>query len=86
MALGSTPGGAQIRGFEDVEVGKLSTVVRGVDLSRERHVFAAVKGFNAAGLQSTATSNGVYISLVSSGKQPLRELLVQDGSDRSKDM
>ena len=60
--------------------------MRGVDLSRERHVFAAVKGFNAAGQQSTATSNGVFISRVSSEKEPLRELLVQDGSDRSKDM
>ena len=86
VALGSMPGGAQIRTFEDVEAGKLSTVVRGLDLSRERHVFATVKGFNAAGLQSTATSNGVYLSRVSSGKKPLSDLVVSDGSDRSKDV
>ena len=86
MALGTTPGGAQIRTFEYADPGKLSTVVRGLDLSRERRVFATVKGFNAAGLQSTATSNGVYVSRVSSGKEPLAELRVYDGSDTSRDV
>ena len=86
MAIGSTPGGTQLCPFEDVKVGELSAVVRGLDLSRERHVFVTVKGFNAAGLHSTATSDGVYVSLLSSGKTPLGESYVFDGSDKNKDM
>ena len=86
MALGSTPGGSQIRRFEDVKPGQLSAVVRGLDLSRERHVFATVKGFNAAGLHTTATSDGVYVSRLSSGNTPLGESYVYDGSDKTKDM
>ena len=86
MALGSTPGGIQIREFEDVTSGQLSVTLRNLDLSRERVVFVTVKGFNAAGLYSTSTSNGVYVSRVSSGKEPLGKSYVYDGSDVGKDM
>lgn len=86
VAIGSTPGGTQLRRFEDVKTEELTVVVRGLDLSRERHVFATVKGFNAAGLHSTATSDGVYVSLLSSGKTPLGESYVYDGNDKAKDV
>ena len=85
MALGSTPGGTEIRHFEDIKHGQLSVVIRNLDLSRERRVFVTVKGFNAAGLHSTATSNGVFVSLVSSGKEPLGKSYVYDGSDLNND-
>ena len=86
MALGSTRGGTHIRDFEDVKAGQLSVILRNLDLSRERIVFVTVKGFNAAGLYSTSTSNGVYVSRVSSGKEPLGKSYVYDGSDVGKDM
>ena len=86
MAIGSTPGGTQLGPFEDVKVGQFSAVVHGLDLSHQRQVFATVKGFNAAGLHSSATSDGVYVSLLSSGKTPLGESFVYDGSDKNKDM
>ncbi len=86
MALGSTPGGTEIRHFEDVKDGQLSITIRNLDLSGERRVFVTVKGFNAAGLYSTATSNGVFVSLVSSGKESLGKSYVYDGSDFNNDM
>ena len=86
VALGSTPGGTQIHSFEDVTPGALSVVIHGLDLSRQRRVFATVKGYNAAGLHSTATSNGVYISRVSAGLEPLGVSSVYDGSDINTDV
>ena len=86
VALGSTPGGTQIHPFEDISPGPLSVVIHGLDLSRKRRVFATVKGYNAAGLHSTATSNGVYISRVSAGLEPLGVSSVYDGSDVNTDM
>ena len=86
VAIGSTPGGTQIRPFENVKPGQLLAVMRGLDLSHKRHVFATVKGFNAAGLHSTATSDGVYVSRLSSGNTPLGESYVYDGSDVANDV
>ncbi len=86
MALGSTPGGIQIREFEDIKSGQMSVTLHNLDLSRERVVFVTLKGFNAAGLYSTSTSNGVYVSRVSSGKEPVGKSYVYDGSDVGKDM
>ena len=85
VALGSTPGGTQIHPFEDISPGTLSVIIHGLDLSQQRRVFATVKGYNAAGLQSTATSNGVYISRVSAGLEPLGVSSVYDGSDVNRD-
>ena len=64
----------------------MSVTLHNLDLSRERVVFVTVKGFNAAGLYSTSTSNGVYVSRVSSGKEPVGKSYVYDGSDVGKDM
>ncbi|KAI0215917.1 hypothetical protein LSAT2_032052 [Lamellibrachia satsuma] len=86
VALGSTPGGTQVHPFEDVSPGALSAVIRHVDLSRQRRVFVTVKGYNAAGLHSTTTSNGVYLSRISAGLEPLGASYVYDGNDVSTDM
>ena len=84
VGLGSTAGGTQVAAFTGVPPGRLSLIVRGLDLSRVTRVFATVKAFNAAGLYSTVTSNGVYVSLVSSGMPSLRQSVVHDG-DRDGD-
>ena len=86
MALGSTPGGTQIRSFTPVADGRLWEVVRGVDLSTVRRVFATVKGYNGAGLYSAATSDGVWVSRASAGLPPLREPQVWDGPQHGQDM
>ena len=86
VALGSTPGGTQIHPFEDISSGALSTVINYLDLSHQRRVFATVKGYNAAGLHSTSTSNGVYVSRISAGLEPLGVSYVYDGSDANKDL
>ena len=86
VALGSTPGGTQVHPFEDVSTGALSAVIRHIDLTRERRVFVTVKGYNAAGLHSTVTSNGVYVSRISAGLEPLGASYVYDGSDVNTDM
>ncbi|KAI0241220.1 hypothetical protein LSAT2_032838 [Lamellibrachia satsuma] len=86
VAMGFTPGGTQVHPFEDVSPGALTAVIRHIDLSRQRKVFATVKGYNAAGLHSTATSNGVYMSRISAGLEPLGASYVYDGSDVNTDM
>ena len=54
-------------------------VVHGLDLTMVRQVFVTVKGYNEAGLYSSVTSNGVFISHVSSGMPPLGLSIVYDG-------
>ena len=86
VALGSTPGGTQVHPFEDVSPGTLFAVMCHIDLSRQRRVFATVKGYNAAGLHRTATSSGVYVSRISAGLEPLGVSYVYDDSDGNSDM
>ena len=86
MALGSTPGGTQIYPYEDVLPGSLSVVIHGLDLSHQRRVFATVKGYNAVGRHTAVTSNGIYVSRISAGQQPLGVSSVYDGSDVNNDM
>ena len=86
MALGSSPGDTDIYPFDDVPSGALFAIIRGLDLSRERHVFSTIKGFNAAGVYSTATSSGVYMTRISAGKTPLGMSRVYDGIDLKADL
>ncbi|XP_070573717.1 uncharacterized protein [Ptychodera flava] len=80
VAVGPTPGSTQILDFTDVDTSKgLYTLIRGIDLYDVRQVFVAVRGYNQAGLHTTAVSNGVYISRVSSGLPPLPGSYVWDG-------
>ncbi|XP_078695732.1 uncharacterized protein LOC144924477 [Branchiostoma floridae x Branchiostoma belcheri] len=89
VALGTSPGGGQLHDFMVVDAvvsGQNVAVVSGLDLSDVRLVFATVRGTNAAGLSAISTSNGVYISRISAGLQPLREPIVSDGEDFMKDL
>ncbi|XP_066289761.1 uncharacterized protein [Branchiostoma lanceolatum] len=86
VALGTSPGGGQLHDFKLVNTVQNIVVVSGLDLTDVRQVFATVRGTNAAGLSAVSTSNGVYISRVSSGLPPLREPVVWDGEDFTKDL
>ena len=79
IALGTTPGGSQIREFTEVPLDKFRVVIDKLDLTFVREVFATVKGYNEAELFSTETSSGVYISRVSSNLPSLDVSTVWDG-------
>ncbi|KAI8516746.1 hypothetical protein Bbelb_053270, partial [Branchiostoma belcheri] len=86
VALGTSAGGGQLQDFTAVNTGQNFVVITGLDLSDIRQVFATVRGTNAAGMSTVATSNGVYISRVSSGLPPLGEIRVRDGEYSTKDL
>ncbi|XP_070562332.1 uncharacterized protein [Ptychodera flava] len=79
VALGTSPGGTQLLDFRDVDDGQMTVHVGALDLTTVRVVYAMVRGFNQVGLSATASSNGVFISRVSSGLSPLGEIYVWDG-------
>ncbi|XP_038050728.1 uncharacterized protein LOC119723897 [Patiria miniata] len=79
VALGTTPGGSQIKPFYEVSRDQTSELITNIDLSSIRRVYATVRGYNEAGLTSTAVSNGIYVSRFSAGLQPLRPFQVKDG-------
>ncbi|XP_070573546.1 uncharacterized protein [Ptychodera flava] len=83
VAVGTSPGGAQLKTFYDVEVNnRLMAVITGVNLYDVRKAFVSVRGFNAAGLHTTAVSNGIYISRISAGLPPLEGSYVWDGNGK----
>ncbi|XP_035700080.1 uncharacterized protein LOC118432563 [Branchiostoma floridae] len=86
VALGTSPGGGQLRDFTVVNTVQNYFVISGLDLTTVTEVFATVRGTNAAGLSTVSTSNGVYISRLSAGLPPLREIRVWDGEDFTKDL
>ncbi|KAI8486030.1 hypothetical protein Bbelb_361300, partial [Branchiostoma belcheri] len=86
IALGTSAGGGQLQDFTAVNTGQNFVIITGLDLSDIRQVFAIVRGTNAAGMSTVATSNGVYISRVSSGLPPLGEIRVWDGEHSTKDL
>ncbi|XP_070573688.1 uncharacterized protein [Ptychodera flava] len=86
VALGTTPGGVQLKDFEDVPIDSYHYVFQDLDLSSVRIAYVTVTGSNAAGLTATAVSNGVFISRISQGLQPLGSNYVWDGnSDQDLD-
>ena len=86
VAVGTTPGGIQVIDFRETDINDRKLVVRDVDLSQVREVFATVKGYNEAGLYTTAISNGVAISRISAGLPPLGQPYVYDGLQENHDM
>ncbi|CAH1258771.1 JAG1 [Branchiostoma lanceolatum] len=86
VAAGTAPGLSDIYPFTTVEGAKRSAVIDGLDLSQQRQVFVMVRAHNAAGLVNTVTSDGVFISRVSSGLIPLRPPIVYDGETMREDM
>ncbi|XP_033637389.1 uncharacterized protein LOC117298318 isoform X2 [Asterias rubens] len=79
VALGTTPGGTQIKSFYEVDRYQTSELITNLDLSDVRRVYASVRGYNKAGLTSTAVSNGIFVSRFSAGLQPLRPFTIKDG-------
>ena len=86
IAVGSTPGGAQIQQFTSVAPNEYTVTLRGLDMLRVNKVFVTVKGYNGAGYSSVATSNGVFISRISAGLEPLQPSMVYDGSVHGRDL
>ena len=81
VGVGTIPGGTQLRDFQEVHLQDHYAVIHNLDLTSVRQAFVTVKAYNEAGLYSTATSNGVYISRLSAGLKPLGVSYVHDGSE-----
>ncbi|XP_076086791.1 uncharacterized protein LOC143057371 [Mytilus galloprovincialis] len=67
MAVGITPGGAQIQAFTAVPAGALYYTIGGLSMSGNTIIYVSIKGINGAGLSSITSSDGVYLSYVSQG-------------------
>ncbi|CAG2236309.1 unnamed protein product [Mytilus edulis] len=83
IAVGTTPGGGQIKAFFDVPQDARYYTVSGLSLMGYRKVYVSIRGTNGAGLSSVATSNGVYLSYLSQGLQPLSHIGINDVLDNS---
>ncbi|XP_077996024.1 uncharacterized protein LOC144449371 [Glandiceps talaboti] len=82
LAVGTNPGGTQLQNFYDVDTNNgLIAVITNIDLYNVREAYVSVRGFNAAGLYSTATSDGVYISRVSAGLPSIGNSYVWEGNE-----
>ncbi|XP_041378093.1 uncharacterized protein LOC121390363 [Gigantopelta aegis] len=78
VAVGNTPGGGQIRPLFDIPLDKHYLTIQDLVLKGERQVFVTVHATNGAGLGTMATSNGVYMSYLSQGDEPLSHIAVSD--------
>ncbi|CAH1250560.1 FAT1 [Branchiostoma lanceolatum] len=85
-AVGTTPGGGQLREYTEVPSGVSSLTVMGLDLMQVQQVFVSIKAYNLAGLTTVAISNGVYISLFSAGLTPMNPAQVFDGPVSGTDL
>ncbi|XP_033116529.1 uncharacterized protein LOC117116571, partial [Anneissia japonica] len=85
IAIGSEMGKADISNFQLVSPYITHYEITGLDLSEVRQVFVMLKGTNAAELSAVAMSNGVFISRVSSGLEPLGNPIVNDGNSTAED-
>ncbi|VDI67222.1 Hypothetical predicted protein [Mytilus galloprovincialis] len=83
IAVGTTPGGGQIKAFFDVPQDARYYTVSGLYLMGYRKVYVSVRGTNGAGVSSVATSNGVYISYLSQDLQPLSHVGISDVLENS---
>ncbi|CAG2210833.1 unnamed protein product [Mytilus edulis] len=85
IALGTTPGGGQIKPFFDIDLedGVRSYTIGALNLVGYRVVYVSVKGINGASLTSVATSNGLYMSYLSQGMDPLSHVGVADVLENS---
>ncbi|ESO82597.1 hypothetical protein LOTGIDRAFT_236952 [Lottia gigantea] len=86
IAVGTTPGGGQVKQFFTASLDKRYMTIKNLALNGLKQVYVTVKATNAAGLSTVATSNGVYISYVSQGKEPLKPIGVWDGDTLDGDI
>lgn len=85
LALGTTPGGTQLMAYSEYPQ-DTRRVWFTIDLSSVPQVFVTMRGYNAAGLYSTVTSDGVYISRASAGLESLKPSHVYDGLNPFQDL
>ncbi|KAK6174798.1 hypothetical protein SNE40_013376 [Patella caerulea] len=86
VAIGSTPGGGQIKPFFTVPVEKRYLTVKNLMLRGMKQVFVTIKATNGAGLSTISTSNGIYLSYVSQGLPALSYIGVWDGDAPTGDI
>ncbi|XP_048258679.1 uncharacterized protein LOC124137747 [Haliotis rufescens] len=87
IAVGTSPGGGQLRGFfETDDVTKRYLSVTGLVLKGVRQIFVTVKATNGAGLSTISTSNGIYMSYLSQGLEPLTHVGIWDGESHDGDL
>ncbi|XP_048250793.1 uncharacterized protein LOC124111176 [Haliotis rufescens] len=87
IAVGNTPGGGQLRPFFEVaDMTKKYMSVTGLALKGQRQIFVTVKATNGAGLSTVSTSNGIYVSYLSQGQDPITHLGVLDGGTSDGDL
>ncbi|XP_060596420.1 uncharacterized protein LOC132750448 [Ruditapes philippinarum] len=80
LAIGSLPGGTDISPFISISTDLNHYVVKHLDLKGQRQVFATVKATNFAGLTTTSHSNGIYMSYLSQGLDPLTHVGIYDSN------
>ncbi|KAK3101942.1 hypothetical protein FSP39_007535 [Pinctada imbricata] len=84
VAVGTTSGGGQVKKYSAVPSGVRYHAIEGLNLLNYRQLFVSIKGVNGAGLTSVSTSNGIYMSYLSQGLDPIYPVYVNDlvpGSD-----
>ncbi|XP_064646203.1 uncharacterized protein LOC135499389 [Lineus longissimus] len=81
LAVGTSPGGANIKQFFDIPVSSTHYVITDLDLNGVRQIFVTIKGYNGAGLFSITISNGIYLTYLGQGLQPLKPVEVWDNND-----
>ncbi|OPL32680.1 hypothetical protein AM593_07850, partial [Mytilus galloprovincialis] len=83
IAVGTTPGGGQIKPFFTIQAETNYYTVTGLNLNGLKKVFVSIKGTNGAGLSSVSSSNGLYLSYLSQGLPPLLHIGIADVTELS---
>ena len=83
VALGTSQEGTQIVGFTRIDSSQSSYIFTNINLGHISIAYATVRGYNRAGLHTTISSNGVFISRLSAGLIPLGPLQVNDGTEET---
>ncbi|CAC5409205.1 unnamed protein product [Mytilus coruscus] len=83
IAVGTTPGGGQIKTFFSIHPETNYYTVTGLNLNGLTKVYVSIKGTNGAGLSSVSSSNGLYLSYLSQGLPPLSLIGIADVTELS---
>ncbi|XP_053401006.1 uncharacterized protein LOC123523226 isoform X2 [Mercenaria mercenaria] len=83
LAIGTSPGGADISPFISLSTDLNHYIVKDINIKGQRQVFATLKATNFAGLTTSSYSNGVYLSYLSQGLPPLDHVGIYDSHQHS---
>ncbi|XP_052806219.1 uncharacterized protein LOC128235437 [Mya arenaria] len=78
IAVGTIPGGGQLKPFFPIHHSAQNIEITGIDLYGKREIFVTIKAENNAGKAASVISNGVYLSYISQEMQPLYHIGVYD--------